>query len=155
MADPLSVSASVAGSLSLALEITKILSAYVSDVKSAPDDARTLLTEITALCHALDQLINLLRNDVKGNFAPISALYVVIMACQEHIQDLYKKMKKLQLQKNSLKGIIDRTVKWPLNKDEYRSTLATLQRFAQTFQFSLTISNWSVHTLCVQIFIFY
>jgi hypothetical protein len=66
---PLSVSSGVAGFLSLAMEISRILTAYIGNVKSAPDDAHNLLKEILALCHVLEQPVTLLRNDVKGHFA--------------------------------------------------------------------------------------
>lgn len=44
--DPLSISAGVAGFLSLAIEISKILTAYVGDARSAPEEACNLLLEI-------------------------------------------------------------------------------------------------------------
>jgi hypothetical protein len=47
--DPISISIGVAGFLSLTLEIINILSNYVSNVKSAPEEANGLLREITAL----------------------------------------------------------------------------------------------------------
>jgi hypothetical protein len=46
--DPLSISVGVAGFLSLAMEISKILAAYVGDVKSAPEEAHSLLTEVSS-----------------------------------------------------------------------------------------------------------
>jgi hypothetical protein len=143
--DPFTISTGLAGFLSLAFEITKILTAYVSDVKSAPEEARGLLSEVSALCNVLDQLVNFLRNDVKGNFTLSSALYVAIMACQTHIGELYKKIEKLQIRSSDgkISKIINRTtIAWPFLKDEYQSTLVALHRFAQTFQFSLSIKNW-------------
>lgn len=101
--------------------------------------------EVTALCHVLDQLINFLRTDAKGDFAPTSALYIVIMSCQENIQALYKKLEKSQVRSDKkIVGIIKRVIEWPLKKEDCQSTLATLHRFAQTFRFSLTVSNWLV-----------
>jgi hypothetical protein len=142
--DPFTIATGLSGFLSLAIEITKILGGYVSDVKSAPEDAHNLLVEVTALCHVLDQLINFLRTNSKGDFAPTSALYIVIMSCQENIQALYK-FEKLQVRSNNkVVGIIKRVIEWPLKKEDCQSTLATLHRFAQTFQFSLTVSNWLV-----------
>jgi hypothetical protein len=49
MADPLSISASIAGIIGLANEVAKIVTAYVAGVKSAPDDAHCLSRELTAL----------------------------------------------------------------------------------------------------------
>lgn len=77
-----------------------------------------------ALCHVLEQLVSFLRNDIKGDFAPTSALYVVIMACQDQIQDLYRKLEKLQVRAGdkAVAGIVKRAIQWPLKKEECRST---------------------------------
>jgi hypothetical protein len=74
-------------------------------------DANSLLIEI-ALCHVLEQLVRFLRNDIKGDFAPTSALYVVIMACQDQIQDLYRKLEKLQVRAGdkTVAGIFKRAI---------------------------------------------
>jgi hypothetical protein len=109
--DPFTVSTGVAGFLSLAIEITKILSTYISDVKSAPEDAKTLLAEVTALCSVLEDLVKFLRYDFKGNFTPTSTLYAAILACQKEIQNLSKKLDNLQgRSENKVKGIIKRVV---------------------------------------------
>ncbi|CCX12874.1 hypothetical protein FPQ18DRAFT_402124 [Pyronema domesticum] len=141
--DPFTISAGLSGFLSLALGITKILSIYISDIKPAPSDAKNLLLEVTALCHDLDQLVKFLRTDVKGDFAQTSALYVAIMTCQKHIEDLYKKLKKLQYRndKNKVKGIAKRVVEWPIRKDDYQSTLGMIQRFVGSFRVSLMVGN--------------
>lgn len=140
--DPISVSSGVAGFLSLAMEILRILTAYIGNVKPVSDDAHNLLKEILALCHILEQLVALLRNDVKGQFAPTSSISVVIIACQAQMEQLYKKVEKLRIRSDkNLVGMVHRTLEWPFRKDGFDSTLATLHRFAKTFQFSLTVSN--------------
>ncbi|KAI5785324.1 hypothetical protein FPQ18DRAFT_351459 [Pyronema domesticum] len=141
--DAFTISTGVAGFLSLALEISKILKAYVDGVKSAPEEARNLLVEVTALCHALEQLMRFLRKDYKGNFAETSALVVAIEACRDQITELYKKIEKIEVscEKSKIAQVMER-LKWPLRKEDYDSTISTVQRFTQTFQFSLTISNW-------------
>jgi hypothetical protein len=147
--DPFTISTGIAGFLSLALEISKILSAYISDVKSAPSDVENLLQEFKSLCTVLDQLINLLKDDVKGDFQLTSALCVAITACRELVQELYKKVGKLRCKPDSgatgkIKEIVKRTVEWPLKKEELSSTLVALHRFVQTFQFSVTVTSWLV-----------
>jgi hypothetical protein len=94
--DPFTLSTGIAGFLSLALEISKILGVYIGDVKSSPEDANNLLIEVAAFCHVLEQLIKFLRRDFTENITLSSALYVAITACQDHIQNLYKKIEKLQ-----------------------------------------------------------
>jgi hypothetical protein len=141
--DPFTISTGVAGLLSLAMEITKILSAYISDVKSAPEDAQNILTNVTSLSYVLEQLVQFLRKDATktlGKFECTSALRMVINSCQTQVQDLYQKLEQLQIRSDSkVKGFIDR-VKWPFRTEEYQSTVAT--QFVQIFQFSLQISNW-------------
>jgi hypothetical protein len=121
--DPFTISTGIAGFLSLPREISSLLKAYIGDVKSAPEDAKTLLTEVMALCQVLDQLVKLLRSDaVKKNFAQTSALSGIVVACQENIQDLYKKIEKLQIRSDKkITEIINRTIRWPLQKEEYQS----------------------------------
>jgi hypothetical protein len=65
MADPLSISASVAGLLSLTIELTKSLNNYISGVKSAPEDSKRLCTETEALSAVLEKLVKFLRDQDK------------------------------------------------------------------------------------------
>ncbi|KAI5816207.1 hypothetical protein BZA77DRAFT_344472 [Pyronema omphalodes] len=140
--DAFTISTGVAGFLSLALEITKILTAYIDGVKSAPEEARNLLAQVTALCHTLEQLTQFLRKDYNGNFAETSALISAVEACRDQITKLYKNIVKLEVrcEKGKISQAMER-LKWPFRKQDYDSTMATVQRFTQTFQFSLTISN--------------
>ncbi|KAI5798563.1 hypothetical protein FPQ18DRAFT_302633 [Pyronema domesticum] len=107
--DLLSVSASAAGFLSLALGISRILKTYTGDVKSAPEEAHSLLTEVGTLCQVLDQLVRFLRKDFKAHFEATSALVFSINAC--HIEELYKKLENLEnldTSNNKVKGFIER-----------------------------------------------
>jgi len=142
--DPFTISTGVVGFLSLTIEISKILNTYVSDVKSAPKDAQILLTEVNALSHVLDQLVKFLQNEeVKGNsFDQTSVLYSVIIVGQTTLERLEKKLNRLQGEDKVAK-VLER-FKWPLSKDECQQTVQTLHRCAQTFEFSLTVSNWFV-----------
>lgn len=117
--DPLSISAGVAGFLSLAIEISKISTNYVGSVKSEPEEAQKLLQEVSALCNVSEQLAQFLRNDeVKSKFESTSALVVTIDACHRKINDLFKKLKGLQVPSdNKVAGFIER-LKWPLRKED-------------------------------------
>jgi hypothetical protein len=61
--DPLSIAASVAGSLGLAIEITKILRGYAKDVKSAPEEVHNILQEVTVLSEVLGKFAKLVETD--------------------------------------------------------------------------------------------
>lgn len=140
--DPFSVATGAAGLLSLAFDIARILSNYINDVQNAPQDARDLLAEITALSHVLEQLVEFLRSEaVKGkSFDQTSVLRSLIIVCQSSIERLYKTLNKPRSQSGRAR-LIER-FRWPLCKDDCQKTMGDLHRFSQTFQFSLTISNW-------------
>lgn len=96
--EPFTISTGVAGFLSLAIEITKLLTQYIAGVDSAPKDAQLLLTELAALCEVLKQLVGFLRaEDLKGkSFDRTSVLCSVVAVCQNQIEGLYKRVDKLR-----------------------------------------------------------
>jgi hypothetical protein len=138
--DPLSLSASVAGLLSLALEVTKTLHAYISDVKSAPQDACELETEVSALCHSLETIVGMLRSeDVEGKaFDDQSILRSVISACQGHIESILKMVSKLR---SIGKAGPMAWMAGPFKKDECQRSIQTLHPYVQTLQVLPIASN--------------
>lgn len=150
--DPLSIATGVAGLLSLAKELVKIIIDYTGDVKSATRDARSVLTEVTALSHVLQQLVDFLRKDdtnSKCRFRETSALCSVIAICKNHIETLYRKVK---FQGKPEKDLLGR-LKWPFEKQECQEIVEVLHRCSQTFTFSLQIANWYFSSMiCPSIF---
>jgi hypothetical protein len=146
--DPLSVSAAVAGFLSIAIQITEILKGYIDGVHAAPEEARSLFTEVAALCQVLQDLVKLLRGkDLRGLvFNQASQLLVAIKVCQGRLEQLYTKLEKLQVDSCSSSRLNElyARMKWPVQREDYQSTLTELQRFVQTVQFALVVSNWLV-----------
>ncbi|KAI5812827.1 hypothetical protein BZA77DRAFT_346729 [Pyronema omphalodes] len=146
--DPLSLSASAAGLLSLAIEVTKILTGYISAVKSAPQDASELNTEMLALCHILEKLVEILRSDddigidSEASFNDQSVLRSVISVCQEHITTVYKRIAKLR-STDKISRLVERMV-WPLKKDECQQSVRVVHRYVQTLQVLLVASNRSL-----------
>jgi hypothetical protein len=70
--DPLSIAASVAGSLGLAIEITKILRGYAKDVKSAPEEVHNILQEVTVLSEVLGKFAKLVETDTDWHLDPMN-----------------------------------------------------------------------------------
>lgn len=143
--DPLSLSASVAGFIGLTIQISRILKAYIDGVHSAPEEAQNLFTQVDALNQVLQHFVNFLRNEnLKGRgFAKTSVLCVANEACRQRLEQLYLALGKPQSRDSSTTfGKLVWNIKWPLEREEYCQTLTELQRFAQTFQFSLVVSNW-------------
>jgi hypothetical protein len=145
--DPFSIATGVAGLVSLAIEIRRILNDYIGGVKSAPDEIQNLLIEISTLRAVLQQLTAFLRSEEAQlvSFDKPAILFSVIEACREKIETLCKRLYPIRNKPkgNKIRDLIDR-VKWPLQKDECQQIAEELHRFSQTFKFSLTIANWFV-----------
>jgi hypothetical protein len=110
--DPLSISAAVAGFLSLAMDISTILKDYISGVKSAPEDAQNLLVEVATLCKVLDDLVKFLRSDdLKGRkFEKTSVLLMAIETGQSRLELLYGKLDAIHISepRNKVKELVER-----------------------------------------------
>jgi hypothetical protein len=148
--DPLILSASVAGLVSLALEVSKMIGAYVDDVHSATGDSRDLYAELTALHQVLEKLVAFLRGDGARSglsFKNTSVLSSAISVCEEKIKELYKKFDKWQDAQDSKMTRLKEKLRWPLQKEDCEKSIRFLRRFTQTFQFSLTIDNWYSYIL--------
>jgi hypothetical protein len=148
--DPISLSASVAGFLSLAIELTKLISTFIGDVKSAPQEASDLHTEIAALSLVLEKLTNILWSDSPDDGEEIgeqSILVLVISACQSHVAAIYKKLSKLRTS-DKMKESMGRIV-WPFQRTSvnklFRLYIDTFRRFRLCL--SLPISMFR-HVLC-------
>jgi hypothetical protein len=145
--DPLSISASVAGFLGLAIELKRIISTYVSDVKSAPQEAHELSVEVSALSHVLETLDELLQGEDldETSFGRQSILHSVVSACHEHFLVIRKRLSNLRGKK--VKGIMAR-IAWPLQKEECQQSILVLHRYVQTVEVLLIASNRLVSVSC-------
>ncbi|KAI5787945.1 hypothetical protein FPQ18DRAFT_68253 [Pyronema domesticum] len=107
--DPLSLSAGVAGFLGLAIEVTKILNAYIKDVNDAPKETSELKTKVSILSHVLEKLVDILQSDdVEAiTFGEQSLLFSVVSSCERHVKLVYKNLAKLR-DANKVKALIGR-----------------------------------------------
>lgn len=138
--DPLSLSASAAGLMGLATEITKIIGGYISGVNSASQDALKLTIEVDVLCHVLKLLNEILRGDeVGGTFHSQSILRSVLDACQGHVTIVYKKLAKLNSANKAT--VFMGKIAWPFHKDECQQCSQALHRYTQTLQVLVMASN--------------
>ncbi|KAI5779969.1 hypothetical protein DFH27DRAFT_584918 [Peziza echinospora] len=138
--DPLSISAGVAGFLGLGIQIAQILGRYISEVKSAPEDAKALFTEVNSLNAVLSQLTEFLETqEISAEFSETSVLVSVIEMCQKNIQNIYQKLSSLRRVKKW--GVNMEQLKWPFDKKDCMELATKLSHFVQIMQFSLTVSN--------------
>jgi hypothetical protein len=145
--DPLSLSASIAGLISLTIEVTKIISEYRSGFKNAPKEASELSTEVAALHHVLETVLEILINEYNNSdditFDEKNILFSIVDACEEHMNTIHTKMAKLQA---AIKGaakfpILMARLKWPFEREDCHQSIQIIHRYVQTLQVLLIASN--------------
>ncbi|KAI5786915.1 hypothetical protein FPQ18DRAFT_393439 [Pyronema domesticum] len=122
MSDPLSVSASILGIVGVTTQIVKLFNDYVGSIRSAPEEAQTLKTEVLSIHSVLQQVADFLddaSDEISVNFAKKCVLCSAIEECSQIIIRLHRVFgKTLRAKKSGVgKEIIER-LKWPLKKED-------------------------------------
>lgn len=147
----LGAAASVAGLISLAIEIPKIIDTAIS-MKSAPEEAGQLSRTVDALVAVLQRLEEFLKSDAAQDLemAGDSGLTLTISACQDRVVDLSKKLRKQSPAGTTsstcpatkrVKTALSR-FQWPLDKKECLDLISQLHIMQSTFEFCLVLKNW-------------
>ena len=141
MIDPLTAATSVAGLLSLTIQVSQMLNEQVRTLKNAPNDAQELLDELESLRQVLTGLKAFLdAQDMKGHgFKETSALIKAIKGCDTNISDLKHKLEKLTT-KQGFAQLLERG-KWYFEHDEHQKIITTLHRYLGMFQISLSVGG--------------
>jgi precorrin-6B methylase 1 len=148
--EALGAAASVAGLVSLAIEIPKLIDTAIS-IRSAPDEAKQLSQTAGALITTLQRLEAFLKTDEARDLdmAADSALTVSISACQSRVLALSKKLRSHSPQATgsgssglpSIKAAATR-FRWPFDKTECLSLISEIHAMQSTFEFCLIMKNW-------------
>ena len=141
MIDPLTAATSVAGLLSLTIQVSQMLNEQVRTLKNAPNDAQELLDELELLRQVLTGLKAFLdAQDVKGYaFKETSVLINAIKGFETKMTDLKLKLEKLT-KKQGFAQLIERG-KWYYEHDEHQEIITTLHRYLGMFQMSLSVGG--------------
>ncbi len=141
MIDPVTAATSVAGLLSLTIQVSQMLFAQVQTLKNAANDAQELLEELQLLRQVLTSLEAFLKaQGVKGyTFRETSVLINAINGFKTKITALKLKLEKLA-KKQGLAQIIERG-KWYYEHDEHQEMITTLHRYLGIFQISLSVNG--------------
>lgn len=87
--DPFSISAGIAGLLSLSLQVRQIVTEHFESAKNAPKEARSLAEKLTAIIGVLEQLERFIEKHARnGQFNESSILYGTIKRYDEHLSQL-------------------------------------------------------------------
>ena len=139
--DPFSVAASVAGLVSLTLEMSQTVYHYYKAVKDAPKSIQEIQQELSLLHSTLQQLEDLLRGPYlnESSFAQSSVLTTAVNSC---IQTIGEISAKLAPPKSDRLSRTKEALKWPFSEKEVQKRLEALRRYTSTFQFSLNVEGW-------------
>ncbi|KAK3684241.1 hypothetical protein B0T22DRAFT_444189 [Podospora appendiculata] len=149
--EALAAAASVAGLISLANEIPKLIDTAIS-IWSAPEEAKQLSATTDTLVMTLRKLEVFLKTDEAKDvdMANDSALVVSLSACQNRILELSKKLRSQSSTGSappagtSTKDRVKTTIarfRWPFDKKECLAVISELHAMQNTFEFCLVLKN--------------
>ncbi|KAM0542389.1 hypothetical protein ACHAO7_009943 [Fusarium culmorum] len=144
--DPLSLSASIAGLISVADLTFRLLYKYVRGVKEAQNDIKSLKREIEGLCSVLRILQALAEVLVTEEDKGHAALSVDILdQCKETLGEISNKVQGAFAtfeQKRLLKATLQK-LKWPFGDVETKGLLDTLSRYKLTISIATSADSLS------------
>ena len=133
------IAAGAAGFLSLTIQLTRILTAYISTAKSADQDAKDILKEAESLKDTLEHFMKFVETEkLQGNIHASSALYGIIDLGNSKVKGLVDKL--LEIQGSRSKQLF-KSLKWPFKKPDCIEIVETLQRCIQIFNFFMNTQN--------------
>ena len=135
MVDPLSLTAGIAGLISLSLEVTKVAHQYIHGVRNSSKHIEDFLQALAALVDVLRQLEAFLRKDEAGerSFDQTSALIKTHEACYNNLAATRSVLQRRVNEHKLLKAL-----SWPFVDKEHQQVIAAILRWVHTFQFALT-----------------
>lgn len=139
MADPLSISASIAGLIALADSVFRRTFNYIKSVKEAPKEIAALSSEIGALYGILNH-VHLIACQLEGEKFDSAIQVHYIHSCYqtfEKVKMMLDKYDTLNSDKRSVDAM-KRRLTWPFTVPEAKSLIAEVERHKTTLGLALT-----------------
>ncbi|KIX98765.1 uncharacterized protein Z520_05226 [Fonsecaea multimorphosa CBS 102226] len=141
--DGVSAASSIAGLVTLALQISATISIYVNSIKERSTTIREFHDELLLLGEVLSGLRDFLESEkVKGRALDTqSVLSNAIRDCRQRMERIGDRLKP------SDGGKIARAIdhlRWPFEQREVMQMVENLRRYTQTFQFAFTIEGFNL-----------
>ena len=142
--DPLSVSASLIGVITAAVQVSGLLKDFIDDVKSAPESARNVLREVVDISISLQQLQEFLlgkqvASRSRTSFIMVEQVVVVLTGCVMIFSELEQVLEVPKADKSM--GIRDR-LKWVTKEPAVLQVLGRLQASKASLNLMLTTLTW-------------
>ena len=144
MTDPLSVSASIAGLLTLADVVFCRTYKYVKAVKKAPKEISALATEIGSLYGILSRLQLVSRQLEDETFDTTTRIHHVQSCFEtlEHVRSILDKDNTSSLHDQRLETL-KRKLRWPFTSSEVKDLIAEIERHKATLGLALNVDCMS------------
>ena len=139
MADPLSISASIAGLITLAEGVFRRTCKYIKSVREAPKEIAALSSEIGALYGILNHL-HLIACQLEGETFDSAIKVHYIHSCYqsfEKVKTMLDKYDTLSTDRRSVDAM-KRRLTWPFTVTEAKSLIAEVERHKATLGLALT-----------------
>lgn len=151
MTDPLSMSASIAGLISIADLVFKAVFKYARGVKDAKNDINSLADEINGLSTVLRSLQALaLELEADGDSFDPALRNHYLSHCWKTIEKIEKRVGKASKASSRSKvGGIIQQLKWPFTASETKELLAELSRHKETINIALSADSMRKLQLCL------
>lgn len=147
--DPLSLAASVAGLISISLQLTQLSYDYITSARTASQSIVALHRELVSLQHVLSSLNqNILSNpDIKDAFAAQASAVLgqpedILKACEGKLISLKNKLAKKNADKPFAK--LKAVLSWPFSEESTRQQIRELHRYQDIFQRVISIDLLSL-----------
>ena len=143
--DGVSVASSIAGLVTLALQVGGTIAIYVNAIKERSKNVKELHDELLLLGEVLSGLRDFLESEqAKGtSFDNFSVLSRAIRDCRQRIERIGERLKPPPPNGGKFARAIDQ-LKWPFEHREVMQMMENLRRYSQTFQFAFTIEGFNL-----------
>jgi hypothetical protein len=142
--DGVSVASSIAGLVTLALQVGGTIAIYVNAIKERSKNVKELHDELLLLSEVLSNLRDFIntRQAEGKSFDTVSVLSKAIRDCRQRIERIGDKLKPPP-DSGRLARAIDQ-LRWPFEQREVMQMVENLRRYSQTFQFAFTIEGFNL-----------
>ena len=143
--EPLSISASIVGLLSVAAKVTMVLVTLAKDAKEAPQLAQSVLTEVSAISACLSQVQIFLTGSTSTSRSRMSLIMVeqvvvILAGCVSTFADLEHVAEKLKTGQ-PIRAALER-LKWARYQGDISKILGRLQVSKSSLNLVLAVLTW-------------
>ncbi|KAH7317362.1 ankyrin repeat-containing domain protein [Rhexocercosporidium sp. MPI-PUGE-AT-0058] len=146
MADPLGVTGSIAGLVSLVIQLSQVSYQYISSVRGSSKVWSSYIQELSALTSVLlklEQATSHVRSQDLSHILPAPGLSSAsVRECHRELDTLNSTLKE-KLSKQGLRGKLE-MLSWPFSEPDTQVKVSMLHRFSSLFESSLVADNLTI-----------